>query len=161
MQKTTLSLSLSLGIFLALLAFSLSVLAHDNRSKANHPVGLDTESCQGALAGTADQLVNRGKVNPKLLANVEDKCGLTECRVVPGTAAQPPQLVCGNTTCNLVFDAANEPTLVCEQSPVCTSDDDCRTGLGCPVDTDVWSCSTGSLRGTGCLCGTEVSPPTL
>ena len=79
--------------------------------------GLNTESCQGALAGTADQLANRGEVNPRLLANVEDKCGFTECRVSPGNVAIPPGLVCGNAVCGLIFDAAHEPTLICEEIP--------------------------------------------
>ena len=65
---------------LILIAFSIVSSAHTNpQGKQTHPVGLETESCQDALAGAEEQLADRGKVNPRLLANIEDKCGVEEC----------------------------------------------------------------------------------
>lgn len=117
MHKKLITL-ISIGI-VVLTVTAVSISAHNNpdEGKANHEVGLNTESCQGALAGTAGQLADRGEVNPRLLANVEDKCGFTECQVIPGTAAIPPQLFCESVFCGLTFDAAHEPTLICEEIP--------------------------------------------
>jgi len=64
---------------LAFAAFSVVGIAHENpQGKQTHEVGLETDSCQGALAGAEEQFNDRGKVNPRLLANIEDKCGIGE-----------------------------------------------------------------------------------
>lgn len=115
MQKKIIILLIISVVLLAATAVSISAHNNPDKGKANHEVGLTTESCQGALAGTAGQLADRGEVNPRLLANVEDKCGFTGCQVTSSdNAAIPPQLVCENAVCGLTFDAANEPTLTCE-----------------------------------------------
>ena len=87
-------------VALTLVAFVAVAVAHINpQGKQTHPVGLETESCQSALAGAEEQLADRGTINPRLLDNIEDKCGVE---------------------CSIGFDAAHEPVLVCgEEAPEC------------------------------------------
>ena len=83
-----------LVVALALVAFVTIVIAHINpQGEQTHPVGLETESCQDALAGGEEQLADTGTINSHLLDNIEDKCGV-ECRI-ESDAAQEPVLVCG------------------------------------------------------------------
>ncbi|MBU2503541.1 MAG: hypothetical protein KJ879_00605 [Nanoarchaeota archaeon] len=95
---------LGLITVLALTTFAVVAIAHINpQGKQTHPVGLETESCQGALAGAEEQLADRGIINPRLLDNIEDKCGVE---------------------CSIEFDAAHEPVLVCEEeAPQCVKVD--------------------------------------
>jgi len=96
---------------LALAIFAVVSIAHINpQGKQTHPVGIETESCQDAVAGAVEQLADRGTINPRLLDNIEDKCGVGECRI-ESDAAHEPVLVCGD--CSIEFDAAREPHLVC------------------------------------------------
>lgn len=99
-MTTKLRVILGIGAVLAAASFAVVVTAHTNpQGKQTHPVGLETESCQSALAGAEEQLADRGTINPRLLANVEDKCGVE---------------------CSIEFDAAHEPVLVCgEEAPQC------------------------------------------
>jgi len=63
-------------VALGLVAFMTATIAHTNpQGKQTHPVGIETESCQDAYAGAEEQLQDRGEVNLRLLANIEDKCG--------------------------------------------------------------------------------------
>ena len=71
-------------------------------------MGIETDSCQDAVAGAVEQLADRGSINPRLLDNIEDKCGVVECTVNAAGV-----LVCGN--CSIEFDAAHEPHLVCPE----------------------------------------------
>ncbi len=89
---------------LALATFAVVGIAHTNpQGKQTHPAGLETESCQDALAGAEEQLADRGSINPRLLDNTEDKCGVE---------------------CSIEFDAAHEPVLVCgEEVPQCVEVD--------------------------------------
>ena len=78
---------------LTLVFFAAMAIAHSNpQGKQTHSVGLETESCQDALAGAEEQLINRRSINPRLLDNIEDKCGVE---------------------CSIEFDAAHQPHLVC------------------------------------------------
>jgi len=88
----------------ATFAFAVVVTAHVNpQGKQTHPVGIETESCQDAYAGAEEQFQDRGEVNPRLLANIEDKCGFEF-----------------DENCSIEFDAAREPVLVCEEeAPQC------------------------------------------
>ena len=73
---------------LILVSFVTLSIAHTNpKGKQTHPVGLETESCQGALAGAEEQLADRGIINPRLLDNIEDKCGV-ECSIEFGEWTQ-------------------------------------------------------------------------
>ncbi|MBI2084670.1 MAG: hypothetical protein HYT70_03620 [Candidatus Aenigmarchaeota archaeon] len=91
------------GFLMVLTAFSVIGIAHINpQGKQTHPVGIETESCQDAYAGAEEQFQDRGEVNLRLLANIEDKCGFEF-----------------DENCNIEFDAANEPVLVCEETPQC------------------------------------------
>src|SRR3989338_6830898 len=87
-----------------LVASAVVVTAHTNpQGKQTHPVGIGTESCQDAYAGAEEQFQDRGEVNPRLLANIEDKCGFEF-----------------DESCTIEFDAAHEPVLVCgEETPQC------------------------------------------
>ena len=58
---------------LALTTFVIMSSAHTNK-QGKHPVGIETESCQDALAGAEEQFQDRGDVNPRLLDNIVDKC---------------------------------------------------------------------------------------
>jgi len=79
---------------IVLVAFAAVAIAHINpQGKQTHPVGLETESCQDALAGAEEQLVDRRHINPRLLDNIEDKCGV-ECSI-ESDAAHEPVLICG------------------------------------------------------------------
>src|SRR3989338_7890643 len=88
-----------------LVASAVVVTAHINpQGKQTHPVGIETESCQDAYAGAEEQFQDRGEVNPRLLANIEDKCGFEF-----------------DENCSIEFDAAREPVLVCgEEAPRCS-----------------------------------------
>src|SRR3989338_6929958 len=87
-----------------LVAFAVVVTAHTNpQGKQTHSVGIETESCQDAYAGAEEQFQDRSYVNPRLLANIEDKCGFEF-----------------DENCSIEFDAAHEPVLVCgEEAPRC------------------------------------------
>lgn len=83
------------SFLMVLTAFSVIGIAHINpQGKSTHPVGIETESCQDALAGAGEQLADRGDINPHLLANIEDKCGVVGCSI-ESDAAHEPTLVCG------------------------------------------------------------------
>lgn len=98
---------------LLLAAFVAVAIAHTNpQGKQTHPVGLETESCQDALAGAEEQLADRGSINPRLLDNIEDKCGVE---------------------CSIEFDAAREPVLVCGDE-LCKTDAECDDGNPCTLD---------------------------
>ena len=115
-------------VALALVAFVAVVVAHINpQGKQTHPVGLETESCQSALAGAEEQLADRGTINPRLLNNIEDKCGV-ECRIG--------------------FDAAHEPVLVC-------GEEGCITRVECSDRGEGWSVQPvpGYLCKSGYACG--------
>ena len=99
---------------LALAIFAVIGIAHINsQGKQTHPQGLDTESCQDAVAGAEEQLADRGTINPRLLDNIEDKCGV-ECRIE--------------------FDVAHEPVLVCGET-----EETCITRLECSERGEDWS----------------------
>jgi len=68
---------LGLIAMLALVTFVVVSIAHSN-PQGKHPQGFDTESCQDALAGADEQLADRGTINPHLLDNIDDKCGVGE-----------------------------------------------------------------------------------
>ena len=95
-KKGKSSISVWLIVVLALATFAVIAIAHTNpQGKQTHSVGLDTESCQDAVAGAEEQLADRGTINPRLLDNIEDKCGV-ECSI-ESDAAHEPVLVCGET----------------------------------------------------------------
>ncbi|MBI2075837.1 MAG: hypothetical protein HYT72_01145 [Candidatus Aenigmarchaeota archaeon] len=99
-------------VALGLVAFTTVAIAHINpQGKQTHPVGLDTESCQDAYAGAEEQLADRGTINPRLLANIEDKCGFEF-----------------DENCSIEFDAAHEPVLVCGEECVEVSPRDVSFG---------------------------------
>ena len=112
MNKKGKSIFLVSIIFISALVILTSVaIAHINpKGKQTHPIGIDTESCQDALAGAEEQLQDRGEVNPRLLANIEDKCGVE---------------------CTIEFDAAHEPVLVCGET--------CITRVECSERGEGWS----------------------
>src|SRR3989344_2542196 len=96
-MKTKLRVIFGLIAVLVLAASAVVVTAHINpQGKQTHPVGIETESCQDAYAGAEEQFQDRGEVNPRLLANIEDKCGFEF-----------------DENCSIEFDAAREPVLVC------------------------------------------------
>ena len=127
---------------LALATFAVVGIAHINpQGKQTHPQGLDTESCQDAVAGAREQLQDRGDVNPRLLANIEDKCGVK---------------------CSIEFDAAHEPVLVCgETEEACITRIECNErGEGWavhPIDEEL--CESGFACGIAatfdCICPLE------
>ena len=87
---------------LALAILAVIGIAHTNpQGKPTHLVGIETDSCQDAYAGAEEQLQDRGDVNPRLLDNIEDKCGFEF-----------------DENCSIEFDVANEPHLVCEEECV-------------------------------------------
>ncbi len=92
------------ALVMAAFAFAGVAAAHVNpQGKQTHPVGIETESCQDAYAGAEEQFQDRGAVNPRLLANIEDKCGFEF-----------------DENCSIEFDAAHEPVFVCgEEEPRC------------------------------------------
>ena len=128
-------------VALTLVAFVGVAVAHVNpQGKQTHPVGLETESCQSALAGAEEQLADRGTINPRLLDNIEDKCGVE---------------------CSIGFDAAHEPVLVCEEAEECITRVECsERGEGWtvhPIDKEL--CESGYACGIAaefvCLCPFE------
>ncbi|MCH8003943.1 MAG: hypothetical protein IH934_04915 [Nanoarchaeota archaeon] len=123
-----------LTVVLALTIFAVIGIAHLNpQGKQTHPQGLDTESCQDALTGAEEQLTDRGTINPRLLNNTEDKCGVGECRIE--------------------FDAANEPILVCGEAS-CITRTECGVIGGAIVETEL--CKSGLACGIAatfdCIC---------
>ena len=81
-------------VVLALTILAVIGIAHTNpQGKQTHQVGIETDSCQDARAGAEEQLADRGTINPRLLDNIVDKCGV-EC-TIESDAAQEPVLVCG------------------------------------------------------------------
>ncbi|MEK6868828.1 MAG: hypothetical protein AABX74_01250 [Nanoarchaeota archaeon] len=131
-----------LTVVIALTIFAVVGIAHLNpQGKQTHPVGLETESCQDALAGAEEQLADRGSINPRLLDNIEDKCGVE---------------------CSIEFDAAHEPVLVCgETEETCITRVECsERGEGWaihPIDKEL--CESGLACGIAatfdCLCPLE------
>jgi len=103
-KKGKSAIILGLTAVLLLVTFAAVAIAHINpQGKQTHPVGIETESCQDAYAGAEEQFQDRGYVNPRLLANIEDKCGFEF-----------------DENCSIEFDAAHEPVLVCgEEAPQC------------------------------------------
>ena len=141
--------------FLIVAAFSVIVIAHINpQGKQTHPVGLETESCQDAVAGAVEQLADRGSINPRLLDNIEDKCGVEGC-----TVDATGELVCGD--CSIEFDAAHKPVLVCGETEECITRVECtERGEGWsiqPVPEDL--CKSGYACGIAaefdCICPSE------
>ncbi len=111
-----------------LMAFAAVAIAHVNpQGKQTHPVGLETESCQNALAGAEEQLADRGSINPRLLDNIEDKCGVE---------------------CSVEFDAAHEPVLVCEEIGKT-----CITRIECAERGEGWAVVPTELCESGFACG--------
>ena len=136
-----------LAVFASLLmvaAFSVLVIAHINpQGKSTHPVGIETESCQDAYAGAEEQFQDRGEVNPRLLANIEDKCGFEF-----------------DENCTIEFDAAHEPVLVCEKECVEVSQEEIHSGactdLSFIQETNLPQCCSLEGQPSGdFLCGTE------
>jgi len=96
-MTTKLRVILGLTAMLVVATLAGVVTAHVNpQGKQTHPVGIETESCQDAYAGAEEQFQDRGEVNPRSLANIEDKCGFEF-----------------DENCSIEFDAAREPVLVC------------------------------------------------
>ncbi len=131
-------------VALALVAFVAVAVAHINpQGKQTHPVGLETESCQSALAGAEEQLADRGTVNPRLLDNIEDKCGVE---------------------CSTELDERNKPTLVCEEEKECVTRVECsERGEGWavyPVHKEL--CESGLACGIAatfdCMCPSDDNP---
>ena len=104
-MTTKLRVILGLTAMLVVATLAGVVTAHTNpQGKQTHPVGIETESCQDAYAGAEEQFQDRGEVNPRSLANIEDKCGFEF-----------------DENCSIEFDAAREPVLVCgEEAPRCS-----------------------------------------
>ena len=104
-MTTKLRVIFGLTAMLVVAAFTVVVTAHTNpQGKQTHPVGIETKSCQDAYAGAEKQFQDRGEVNPRLLANIEDKCGFEF-----------------DENCSIEFDAARKPVLVCgEEAPQCS-----------------------------------------
>ena len=97
MMTTKLRVIFGLSAVLVVAAFAVVVTAHTNpQGKQTHPVGIKTKSCQDAYAGAEEQFQDRGEVNPRLLATIEDKCGFEF-----------------DENCSIEFDAAHGPALVC------------------------------------------------
>ena len=98
------AITLGLITMLALISFVTVGFAHINPQGAQtHPVGIETESCQDAYAGAEEQFQDRGEVNPRLLANIKDKCGFEF-----------------DVNCSIEFDAVHEPVLDCGgEAPQC------------------------------------------
>ena len=103
-MTTKLRIIFGLITVLVVATFAVVVTAHINpQGKQTHPVGIETKSCQDAYAGAKEQFQDRGKVNPRLLTNIEDKCEFEF-----------------DENCSIEFDAAREPALVCgEEAPRC------------------------------------------
>ena len=116
---------------IALATFAVVSIAHINsQGKQTHPVGIETESCQDAYAGAEEQFQDRGEVNPRLLANIEDKCGFEF-----------------DENCSIEFDAAHEPVLVCGET--------CITRIECSERGEGWSVHSidEELCESGLACG--------
>ncbi len=133
-----------LATMLVLVAFAVVSIAHVNpQGKQTHPVGLETESCQDALAGAEEQLADRGIINPRLLDNIEDKCGVE---------------------CSIEFDAAHEPVLVCgETEEACITRTECfERGWEYIQEVPKELCESGFACGIAaefaCMCLIEDNP---
>ena len=138
---------LGLTAVLFLVTFAAVAIAHINpQGKQTHPVGIETESCQDAYAGAEEQFQDRGYVNPRLLANIEDKCGFEF-----------------DENCSIESDAAHEPVLVCgEEAPQCVevSPEEIHSGactdLSFIQETNLPQCCSLEGQPSGdLLCGTE------
>jgi len=118
------------GFLMVLITFSVASIAHINpQGKSTHPVGIETESCRDAIAGAEEQLRDRGSINPRLLDNIEDKCGVE---------------------CIIDFDAAHEPVLLCGEIK-----ETCITRIECSERGEGWSIQPidKELCGSGLACG--------
>src|SRR3989344_2257592 len=75
----------------------------DKKGKSAIILGLTAVLLLVTFAAAEEQFQDRGYVNPRLLANIEDKCGFEF-----------------DENCSIEFDAAHEPVLVCgEEAPQC------------------------------------------
>lgn len=111
---------------LALTIFAVVSIAHDNpQGKPTHPVGIETESCQDAVAGAEEQLADRGSINPRLLDNTEDKCGVEECTVNAAGV-----LVCGEASC-ITRTECGERGVDWSVQPI--SEELCESRLACGI----------------------------
>ena len=113
-EKGKSAIILGLTTVLLLVTFVPVAIAHINpQGKQTHPVGIETESCQSALAGAEEQLIDRGTINSRLLDNIEDKCGVE---------------------CSIEFNAAHEPFLDCEEESECIEVDPREISFGACTD---------------------------
>ena len=146
-KKGKSAIILGLTAVLLLVTFAAVAIAHINpQGKQTHPVGIETESCQDAYVGAEEQFQDRSYVNPRLLANIEDKCGFEF-----------------DENCSIESDAAHEPVLVCgEEAPQCVevSPEEIHSGactdLSFIQETNLPQCCSLEGQPSGdLLCGTE------